>query len=68
MENNALENSMYHNKVYIVNKCMCPVEQIVMHIKDYEHKGINKQVLLHSTIELKCVFLIIMLTCYKEEK
>ena len=33
--------------------------------KNYEHKGITKQVLWHKTSELKCVLLTIMLTCYK---
>ena len=44
MEKNALENPLYHNKVHIVDKCMCSVEQIVKYIKGYEHEGINKQV------------------------
>ena len=45
MENDLLENSLYHNKVYIVNKYMCSMECIIKYIKDYEHKGMNKEVL-----------------------
>ena len=61
MGNVVLENSLYHNKVDIVNKYMCFMEWIVKYIKGYEPKGINKQVLWHYTNELKCALLIIML-------
>ena len=39
MKNDVLEQSLYHDKVYIVNKGMCSVDKIVKYIKDYEYKG-----------------------------
>ena len=43
MENDVLENPLYHNRVCIVNKLMFSVGQTIKYIKDYDHKGIKNR-------------------------